>query len=108
MDDPQGARHRAQARSRIAVLPRVSTLRLVGPAAEHARGRMLLPLGATLEEGAPTWAVALSPASATDVDAIARALPDPDELPPETLLIVLSAVVDPPSFGSRFLAALGR
>jgi hypothetical protein len=52
--------------------------------------------------------VALTPADAVDVASIARALPDPDELPPGTLVVVMPGIVDPPSLASRFLAVLGR
>lgn len=88
--------------------PRASSLRLVGPAAQHARDRVAPPLGATFAVDAPAYAVALGPADAVDVASVARALPDPEELEPGTLLVVLGAVVDPPSIASRLLAALGR
>ena len=91
-----------------AALPRAAALRLVGPAAHHAKGRLVAPLGAKLTSDADARAVVLGPSDAADVAAVARALPDPDELPPSTLLLVLPGVVDPPSLGSRFLAALGR
>ena len=88
--------------------PRASSLRLVGPAAEHARGRITAPLGATFAADAPAWAVAFGPNDAADVAAVARALPDPDELPAGALVVLLPEVVDAPSLASRFLAALGR
>lgn len=88
--------------------PRVGSLRLVGPAAKHARERMTPPFGATLAADAAAYAVALGPADAADLPSVARALPDPEELPPGTLLFVLPAVVEPPSLAGRFLAALGR
>jgi hypothetical protein len=88
--------------------PRVSKLRLVGPAAEKARTRLTLPLGAKLDAEAPAYAVALGPADAIDVAAVARALPDPDALPAGTLLLVLPNVVGAPSLAGRFLAAMGR
>ena len=89
-------------------VPSASALRVVGPAAEHAKRRITLPLGAKLTEDAASFAVALGPNDVSDVAAVARALPDPDGLPADTLLFVLPGVVDPPSLGSRFLAALGR
>lgn len=88
--------------------PRASSLRLVGPAAAHARDRYPAPLGATFSGDAPAYAVALGPAESNDAAAIARALPDPDELPAGTLLLVLPHVVDAPSLAGRLLAALGR
>ena len=88
--------------------PRVAALRLVGPAAEHVRDRIVPPLGAKFAADAEAYAVALGPADANDVARIARALPDPAELPAGTLLVVLAAVIDPPSLASRFLAAIGR
>jgi hypothetical protein len=86
----------------------VSQLRLVGPAAGSARGRIVAPFGAAFEAGAAAYAIVLGPADALDVATVAHALPDPGELPDGTLLIVLPHVVDPPSLASRFLAALGR
>lgn len=59
-------------------------------------------------EDADAYAVALGPADAADVAALARALPDPDALSPGTLVVILPDVFDPPSFGRRVLAALGR
>jgi hypothetical protein len=90
--------------------PRVSKLRLVGPAAENAqaRSRLTLPLGATLDAEAAAYAVALGPADVVDVATVARALPDPDALPAGTLLLVLPSVVGAPSLAGRFLAAMGR
>jgi hypothetical protein len=88
--------------------PRVSELRLVGPAAENARTRLTLPLGAKLDAEAPAYAVALGPADVIDVATVARALPDPDALPAGTLLLVLPNVVGAPSLAGRFLAAMGR
>jgi hypothetical protein len=60
------------------------------------------------DDGAAAYAVALGPADAADLASVAQALPDPDELPGGTLLIILPHIVDPPSLASRFLAALGR
>lgn len=88
--------------------PRASALRLVGPAAAHARGRVPPPLGAAFTDDAEARAVALGPADVADVASLARALPDPDTLPPGALVVVLPNVIDPPSLGSRLLAALGR
>lgn len=88
--------------------PRASSLRLVGPAAEHARDRVPAPLGATFRADAAAHAVALGPADVIDVASVARALPAPEELEAGALLVVLGSVVDPPSIASRFLAALGR
>jgi hypothetical protein len=88
--------------------PRVSALRLVGPAAEDARSRITLPLGAKLDADAAAYAVALGPADVIDVATVARALPDPDALPAGTLLLVLPNVVGAPSLAGRFLAAMGR
>lgn len=88
--------------------PRVASLRLVGPAAKHARERTTPPFAATFSAEAPSYAVALGSTESADLTSLALALPDPDELPPGTLLFVLPAVVDPPSLASRFLAALGR
>jgi hypothetical protein len=88
--------------------PRVDALRLSGPAAESAKGRVAPPLGARFTSDASAYAVALGAADAVDVATVARALLDPDDLPAGTLLVVLPGVVDPPSLASRFLAALGR
>lgn len=88
--------------------PRVSALRLVGPVAETARGRITAPLGATFAADALAYAVAFGPGDVTSVASVARALPDPDELPAGTLLVLLPQVVDPPSLAGRLLAALGR
>jgi hypothetical protein len=94
--------------------PRVNALRLVGPAAagsdaqRAARASITLPLGAKLDADAPAYAVALGPGDVIDVATVARALPDPDGLPPGTLLLVLPGVVGAPSFTGRFLAAMGR
>jgi hypothetical protein len=88
--------------------PRVSALRLVGPAAEHAAGRIAAPLGATFTADAPDYALVLGAADAASASTVARALLDPDELPAGTLLVVLPRVMDPPSLASRLLAALGR
>jgi hypothetical protein len=88
--------------------PRTKALRLVGPAAEQARGRVAAPLGATFLPEADARAVALGPADVVDVAAVARALPDPDALTPGALVVLLPNVVDPPSLGNRLLAALGR
>jgi hypothetical protein len=88
--------------------PRVPTIRLVGPAADHARGRVPAPLGARYATDADARAVALGPSDVTSVAAVAAALPDPDALPAGTLVVVLPDVVEPASFGSRLLAALGR
>jgi hypothetical protein len=87
-----------------AKVPSVPALRLVNAVS----GRITTPFGAVIDAEARAWAVALGPKDATDVAAVARVLPDPDELPPGTLLFVLPAVIDPPTLGSRFLAALGR
>ena len=91
-----------------ATLPRVGALRLVGPGAESAVGRVTPPLKSAFDATAPSYAVALSPADIRDVTTVARALPDPDELPDGTLVIILPHVLDAPSLASRFLAALGR
>lgn len=88
--------------------PKVGALRLVGPGADHARGRVAAPCGAVFDAAAAAQAVALGPADIVDVTTLASALPDPDELPAGTLLVVLGTVVDPPSLASRVLAALGR
>ena len=88
--------------------PRASALRLVGPAAERARGRITPPLGANFTADALDFALSLGAIEAIDIASIARALPDPDELPSGTLLFVLPALVDPPSLANRLLAALGR
>jgi hypothetical protein len=88
--------------------PRATALRLVGPAAEHARSRLLAPLGAKLTADAEAYAVALGPKDAADASSVARALPDPESLPGGTLVFVLPQVVDVPSFAGRFLAAFGR
>ena len=88
--------------------PRVKTLRLVGPAAAHARGRVVAPLGATFLPEAEARAVALGPADVVDVAAVARALPDPETLGADVLVVVLPGVIEPPSIGSRLLAVLGR
>ena len=88
--------------------PRVSALRLVGPSAESARGRVTAPLGATFAADAAAYAVAFGPADVTSIATVARALPAPDELPDGTLVVLLPHVVDPPSLASRFLSALGR
>lgn len=88
--------------------PRVTTLRLVGPGAENARGRFSAPLGARFDADAPAYAIVLGPDDVTDVATVARALPAPDELPSGTLLLVLPQVAPPPSLASRFMAALGR
>jgi hypothetical protein len=88
--------------------PRVSKLRLVGPAVDNARARLTLPLGAKLDPDAPSYAVALGPADVIDVATVARALPDPEALPAGTLLLVLPNVVGAPSLAGRFLAAMGR
>ena len=97
----------ARERRSGATPPRVSSLRLVGSAAEHARS-VAAPLGAKFADDAHAYALALGPEDAVDVAAVAHALPDPDELPGGTLLFVLPQVVDPPSIGRRLLAALGR
>ena len=88
--------------------PRVKTLRLVGPAAPHARGRFIAPLGATFLPEAEARAVALGPADVRDVAAVARALPDPESLGPDVLVVVLPSVIEPPSIGNRLRAVLGR
>jgi hypothetical protein len=88
--------------------PPTKALRLIGPAAEHARGRLTAPLGATFVAEADACAVVLGPADVADVVSLARALPDPDALTPGVLVVVLPNVVDPPSLGNRLLAALGR
>lgn len=100
--------------------PRVNALRLVGPVAgsgagsragsdaENARRRITLPLGAKLSADALAYAVALGPPDVTDVAAVARALPDPDDLPAGTLVLVLPNVIGPPSLTGRLLAAMGR
>ena len=86
--------------------PRASALRLGGPGAAYAR--IPPPLGAVFTDDADAHAVALVQADVADVASLARALPDPDGLPPGVLVVVLPNVVDPPSLGSRLLAALGR
>jgi hypothetical protein len=88
--------------------PRPRALRLVGPAAEHARGRIVPPVGAKLTADADAYAVALGPKDATEVASVARALPDPDALASGTLVFVLPQAIDVPSLAGRFLAALGR
>lgn len=88
--------------------PRATSLRLVGPAAEHARGSVIAPFGAKFQDDARAYAVALGPPDAVDVTTVARALPEPDDLPAGTLLVVLPQVVDRPSLGRRLLAVLGR
>jgi len=108
--------------------PRVSRLRLGGPAAEHARARRLrAPLGAVYESaethdarggrdardspdaGEPAaHAVALGPESAGDVAAIIRALPPVSEVGAGSLVVVLGSVVEPPTLANRVLGALGR
>ena len=52
--------------------------------------------------------VALGPADVASATTVARALPDPDELPNGTLLVLVPHVLVPLSLASRFLAALGR
>jgi hypothetical protein len=88
--------------------PRAKDIRLVGPAAEHARGRVAAPGGATFAREGAAYAVALGAAEETDLASVARALPDPDELPPGTLVFVLPGVAVPASFAGRVLAMLGR
>jgi hypothetical protein len=88
--------------------PRIAALRLVGPAADHVRDRIAAPLGARLTADAEAYAVALGTTDASDVASIARALPEPADLPSGTLVFVLPAIIDPPSLTSRFLAAFGR
>jgi hypothetical protein len=88
--------------------PKAKALRLIGPAADHARGRIEAPLGATFLPEADGCAVVLGPADVANVASLARALPDPDALLPGALVVVLPIVVDPPSLGNRLLAALGR
>ena len=88
--------------------PRIEALRLVGPAATNARGRLVAPLGATFRSDVAARAVALGPSDAGDVAAVARALPDPDSLGPDVLVVVLPSVIEPPSIGNRLLAVLGR
>lgn len=88
--------------------PRVKTIRLVGPAAAHARGRVAAPLGATFLPEADACAVVLGPSDVADVASIARALPDPEALAAGLLVVVLPNVIDPPAFVNRLLAALGR
>ena len=93
--------------------PRASRLRLVGAAVsgKDARSRITLPLGAKLvddADDADALAVALGPADIGDAASVARALPDPDELPAGTLLLVLPHVASTPSLAGRFLAAMGR
>ncbi len=86
--------------------PAVATLKLVGPAAAHAR--VTAPLGATFLPDAEAQAVVLGSADVTDVATIARILPDPEALPPGVLVVVLPNVVDPPSLGGRLREAFGR
>ena len=88
--------------------PPTKALRLVGPAADHARGRVSPPLGATFLPEADAQAVVLGPADVADVASLARALPDPEGLAPVVLVVVLPNVIDPPSLGNRLRAALGR
>ena len=88
--------------------PAIKTLRLVGPAAPHARGRLPAPLGATFLPEADAHAVVLGPADVVDVASLARVLPDPDALPAGVLVVVLPQVLDPPSLANRLRAALGR
>jgi hypothetical protein len=88
--------------------PLAAEIRLVGPAAEHARGRLAAPGGATFASDGAAYAVALGTAEEADLASLARALPDPDDLPPGTLVFVLPGVAVPASFASRVLAVLGR
>ena len=88
--------------------PRTKALRLVGPAAEQARGRISAPLGAIFLPEADAHAVVLGPADVVNVAALASALPDPDVLAPGVLVVVLPDVVHPPSLANRLRAALGR
>lgn len=88
--------------------PRIKTLCLVGPAAEHARGRLKAPLGAIFLSEADALAVVLGTADARDVSSVARSLPDPDALAPGVLVVVLPNAVDPPSLATRLLAVLRR
>ncbi len=98
--------------------PRAAMLRLVsagsGASDREARSRITLPLGAKLvsdahdADDADAVVVALGPADVADAASVARALPDPDELPAGTLLFVLPHVASAPSLTGRFLAAMGR
>jgi hypothetical protein len=87
--------------------PRVGRLRLVGPAAASARGRVPLPFGAVEAPDAEAYAVATGPVQSADLELLARALPDPDGLPAGALVFVLPTVLDSPSLASRVRAALG-
>lgn len=81
--------------------PRARGLRLVGPGASAARGRM-----AFADDG-DAIAVALDADHARDVAAVARAIPAADEVEGDTLVVVLP-FVEPPSLASRLFAAIGR
>ncbi|MDB4942124.1 MAG: hypothetical protein JWP97_1658 [Labilithrix sp.] len=96
------------AREAQANVPNVTALRLVGPGADHARGRALAPFGARFTDDAEGCAVALGTDDAIDVASVARALPARDALPPGAIVVVLADVHEKPSFGGRLRSALGR
>lgn len=87
--------------------PRPPHLRVIGPAAPHARARPA-PLGSTFTDDATDRAVALGPHDGADVEAVARALPDPTSLDPGSLVVVLGDAVEAPSLSRSLRAALGR
>ena len=80
-----------------------ASFRLIGPAAEQARGR--LPF--EVRDDAAAVAVALRAEDADGVASVAAALPEADTLAGGTLVIVLPSAAAP-SLAGRFLAALGR
>lgn len=72
-------------------------------------GKIAVPRAAAakLATGCDAYALAAPPATAVDVAAVARDLPDADALPAGTLVVMLPGGAAP-SLTTRLLAALGR
>ncbi len=72
-------------------------------------GKIAAPKAAAAElpSGCDAYALAVEPAAAVDVAAVARDLPDADALPAGTLVVMLPGGAAP-SLTTRLLAALGR
>lgn len=88
---------------RGAPLPRPSAFRPL-PGTRPARR---VPLGASLREDAEDVLVAL-PEQALDAASAAAALPDPEELAPGALVVVLGEPTGAGSVAGRLLSALGK
>lgn len=69
--------------------------------------KIAAPRAVKVAAGREVYAIAIGPAAAVDIAAIARELPDADDVPPGAVVVILPGGTAP-SLTTRLLAALGR